>query len=121
MSDNQKQQYASISRQVLAGVATLYGILTLAQVTPHEPSWFTGVLVALGPAFQLLEHSTLSPGGPPPPTVPVSATFTTGSSMVHAVETPIAPLTAFPTPPGSSSTASGAGPAGAPPSPIQPV
>lgn len=98
MTDDQKQRYASILRQVGAGLATVYGLLTLSGVTAKEPTWFTAVLVALGPFMQLLEHSNFSPGGPTPaiqvdsgpPPAPV--TTVTLPSVPPTVTLPSVPL-----------------------------
>src|ERR1035437_6905802 len=50
------QNTASVIRQVLAGLVSVYGVLT-ASVTPlHLPVAVSSVLVAFGPLILALEH-----------------------------------------------------------------
>lgn len=93
MSTADKQRFASIARQIGAGLVSVYGILSLKDVAPHLPTWVAGVMVAVGPAFQLLEHWLGDPStgtSPAPaaalPTVVASAGLQVIDGFVHGVQ-----------------------------------
>ena len=70
------QSVASVIRQVLAVLVTVYGVLTASVTALHLPVAVSAVLTAFGPLILLLEHyvadpstgtlTTQTPAGPAP-------------------------------------------------------
>jgi hypothetical protein len=51
-----KQSLASVVRQVVAVVATVFGILTASVQALHLPPVISGILTAFGPLLLTVEH-----------------------------------------------------------------
>ena len=66
------QRIASIARQAVAVIATVFGILTATVSTLHLPLPLSTILTATGPVIIALEHYLSDPtsgtGTPNPPT-----------------------------------------------------
>ena len=114
LTATQKQQFASNARQWGSLAVSILGVLSVKGAIPGLPAAIQTLMVSLFPAIQLLEHSNLSPGGPPASAPPPPAQPTPQISHTVTAGTPIAPVTAMPVPPASAGT-------GSPPSPIQPA
>lgn len=56
-----KQSFASVARQVIAVLATVYGVLSAESVAPHLPGWAAGPLIAFGPVLLAIEHYVSDP------------------------------------------------------------
>lgn len=69
------QSLASIARQVVAVVATVFGILTASVSALHLPVSVSAILTATGPVILALEHYLGDPstGTPAPPAAPPAA------------------------------------------------
>lgn len=71
------QRLASIARQVVAVVASVFGILTASVSTLHLPVALSAILTAAGPVILAIEHYVGDPStGTPAPVAPVTATVT---------------------------------------------
>jgi hypothetical protein len=75
MSKAQLQRYASIARQVLAVLSTVFGVLTASVSALHLPPAVSAILTAAGPVILAVEHyvsdpSTGTPAAPPAAPVP---------------------------------------------------
>ena len=67
------QRIASIARQVVAVLATIYGILTASVTALHLPPAVSAALVAAGPIILAVEHYVSDPStGTPAPKAPSS-------------------------------------------------
>jgi hypothetical protein len=72
-----KQSLASIARQVLAVVATVFGILTQSDSALHLPVSVSAILTAMGPVILAIEHYVADPS-----TGTTSGTTTTTTVVV---------------------------------------
>jgi len=65
------QSVASVIRQVLAVLVSVFGVLTANQTVLHLPAWASSILIAFGPVLLTLEHYLGDPStGTPTTTKP---------------------------------------------------
>lgn len=89
------QRIASIVRQVVAVLVSIYGVLSATVSALHLPVAVSAILTAAGPVIMALEHYLSDPStGTPPATPPVAqpgvqAGFPTpGPQPIPEVKTP---------------------------------